>query len=127
MSVAITRGIEVRVEVEYVPSRSAPERNVYFFAYHITITNHGDRPAQLVARHWLITDGSGAEEHVRGPGVVGEQPRLLPGESFKYTSFCPLPTEVGTMEGEYLMQFDDGTGFDARIAPFTLAAPHALN
>jgi ApaG protein len=100
---------------------------MYFFAYRITITNVGDAPARLMSRHWIITDGSGRVEHVKGPGVVGEQPRLEPGAGFQYTSFCPLPTPVGTMEGSYQMVRDDGREFDAQIAPFTLAAPNALN
>ena len=126
MSDATTQGIRVQVHPAYVPERSDADRSFYFFAYTITITNEGDTPAQLIARRWLITDGAGREERVEGPGVVGEQPRLEPGESFEYTSACPLRTEVGTMEGSYLMVRDNGDRFDARIAPFTLAVPTAL-
>jgi ApaG protein len=127
MSVAVTRGIRVKVEPIYVPGRSAPHKNLYFFAYRVTIENEGDVPVQLMNRHWTITDGTGRVEEVRGPGVVGAQPRLVPGQSFEYTSFCPLSTQVGSMVGSYEMVTDSGETFDVRIAPFTLAVPHALN
>ena len=127
MSDARTRGIDVHVETFYVPRLSAPERRRFFFAYRVTIANRSDAPVQLISRHWIITDGAGVVEEVKGPGVVGEQPRLTPGTAYEYASFCPLPTEVGTMEGTYQMVTDAGERFDARIAPFTLAMPHALN
>ncbi len=117
---AITRGIRVQVRSFFVPERSAPDDGQWFFAYRITISNHGDEPAQLISRHWIITDGNGAEEEVRGPGVVGEQPVLAPGERFEYTSACPLTTPVGTMRGTYQMVTEEGVSFDAEIAPFTL-------
>ena len=126
-SAAVTEGIRVEVESFFVPERSEPAKSAYFFAYRVRIANEGTHPARLVSRHWVISDGNGREEHVRGPGVVGEQPRLEPGEAFEYTSFCPLPTPVGGMHGTYQMVRDDGAGFDAEIAPFTLAVPHALN
>ncbi|MEM1349555.1 MAG: Co2+/Mg2+ efflux protein ApaG [Myxococcota bacterium] len=122
-----TEGITIRVESQYVPERSAPARNAHFFIYAVEIINEGDRPAQLISRHWIITDGEGHVEEVRGPGVVGEMPRLAPGERFSYTSACPLPTPVGSMRGTYRMVRDDGESFDAHIAPFTLSMPYAIN
>jgi ApaG protein len=126
-SEAVTEGIRVRAESFFVPERSDPGESRYFFAYRISIANEGSTPAKLVSRHWVISDGNGHLEHVRGPGVGGEQPRLEPGESFEYTSACPLPTPVGGMQGSYQMVRDDGNGFDAEIAPFTLAVPNTLN
>lgn len=127
MSVTVTEGIRVEVEARYIPERSAPEQAHYFFAYRVRIKNEGPAPAQLVTRHWIITDGTGRVEHVRGPGVVGETPRLEPGESFEYTSFCPLPTSSGSMRGSYQMVRDDGRQFDAAIEVFSLMAPALLN
>jgi ApaG protein len=127
MSDTVTRGIRVEVESFYDEERSSPAEGYYFFAYHVRITNEGDQAAQLISREWIITDGNGEEQRVQGPGVVGEQPRLAPGESFEYTSFCPLSTPVGAMEGSYLMRLGSGEGFQAAIAPFPLAAPHAVN
>jgi ApaG protein len=121
MSTAVTRGIRVEVESEYLPERSDPERNTYFFVYHVKITNEGDETVQLISRHWIITSSEGKVEEVQGPGVVGEQPTLEAGESFEYTSFCPLKTPMGTMHGTYQMVTEDGVDFDAEIAPFTLA------
>lgn len=126
-SSATTEGIRVDVESSFVPERSAPARGHYFFSYRITITNDGDRPARLVSRHWVITDGNGRVEHVRGAGVVGEQPRLEPGQSFTYQSFCPLTTPIGSMAGSYQMVRDDGHGFEAEIDVFTLEEPNSLN
>jgi len=100
-SEALTNGIRVRVHSVYVPERSDPEQGHWFFAYRVDIANEGSESAQLVSRHWIITDANGHVEQVRGPGVVGEQPVLQPGESFQYTSACPLPTPVGTMHGTY--------------------------
>ena len=99
----LTRGVRVRVKSAYVPERSSPPQGHYFFAYHVRIANEGDETVQLVSRHWIITDGDGHQEHVQGPGVVGEQPVLAPGESFEYTSFCPLATPIGSMHGSYQM------------------------
>jgi len=127
MSNSVTRGIRVRVRAHFVPEHSEPEEQRYFFAYHVTITNEGARPAKLVSRHWIITDGAGHVQEVKGPGVVGQQPRLAPGEAFEYTSACPLPTPVGSMYGTYQMVTEGGDTFEARIAPFTLALPGALN
>lgn len=126
-SQAVTRGVQVHVESRYLPERSAPERGGWFFAYTVTITNVGDEAVQLVSRHWVITDAHGRVEEVRGPGVVGAQPRLRPGESFEYTSGCPLRTAFGTMRGSYQMTTDGGDKFDATIAPFTLSTPESLN
>ncbi len=123
----MAKEIQVDVESFYVPERSQPERGYYFFAYHITITNRGDVPAQLLTRHWVITDGNGQVQEVRGDGVVGEQPHLAPGESFDYTSACPLQTPFGTMEGTYNFVADSGEEFDAPIPLFMLAVPSALN
>lgn len=122
-----TDGILVETKPMYVPERSNPALGSYFFAYEITIANVGVEPATLLRRRWVITDGTGHVEEVEGEGVVGHTPHLEPGQAFRYTSFCPLSTPVGTMEGSYQMIRDDGETFDAPIAPFTLAAPHALN
>lgn len=127
MSEACTRGIRVRGESQYVRERSSPTRSEYFFVYHIQIENEGDDTVQLLSRHWVITDAQGRVEEVRGAGVVGEQPVLGPGESFEYASACPLPTPFGSMQGSYQMVTEDGEAFDARIAPFQLAQPYAVN
>jgi ApaG protein len=122
-----TNGIRVQVRAMFLPEHSSPLHNEYRFAYHITITNVGTEVAQLMSRHWYITDADGRVEEVRGPGVVGSQPVLEPGEEFEYTSYCPLKTKVGTMHGTYQMVRPNGETFDATIAPFTLAVPNALN
>ena len=127
MSEAVTRGIRVKVESEFVPERSDPPEGEFFFAYHVTIENQGVEPVRLLSRHWVITDGMGKEQEVRGPGVVGKQPRLAPGEAFQYSSACPLSTQIGSMYGSYRMVTDAGETFEAEIAPFTLAIPGALN
>ena len=111
----------------FLPDRSSPRQSQYHFAYHITISNVGNQAARLVSRHWIITDAEGDVQEVRGEGVVGEQPVLQPGTAFEYTSYCPLKTNVGTMHGSYQMVRPDGETFEARIAPFTLAVPNALN
>lgn len=127
MSDTTTQGIRVQVQSMFLPDLSSPRESQFRFAYHITITNVGEEAAQLISRHWIITDAEGSEEEVRGPGVVGEQPVLEPGGRFEYTSSCPLKTNVGTMHGTYQMVRSNGESFDARIAPFTLAVPNALN
>ena len=127
MSDTTTRGIRVQVTSTYLPERSSPRDCQYLFAYHIRISNVGSETAQLVSREWIITTADGEVERVKGPGVVGEQPVLTPGSSFEYTSYCPLKTSVGSMQGSYQMMTADGEKFDAQIAPFTLAAPHALH
>jgi ApaG protein len=126
-SEATTRGVRVAVRSEYAPDRSRPSRKEWFFIYTVTISNEGAEPVQLVTRHWLITDDTGRTEEVRGPGVVGKQPTLKPGESFEYTSGCPLPTPSGTMEGTYQMVSESGETFDATIAPFTLSGPYTVH
>ena len=123
-SEAITRDIRVRVEPRFDPRRSRPAEGRWFFLYTVTLENLGEETVQLRSRHWVITDGAGRVEEVRGPGVVGEQPVLAPGESYQYTSGCPLTTDVGKMEGSYQMvDLSSGEGFDIAIAPFTLCAP----
>jgi ApaG protein len=126
-SEAITEGLRVFVRSQYVPERSRPHLQEYFFIYTITIENRGSQRVQLISRHWIITDAEGHQEEVRGPGVVGEQPVLDPGQSFEYTSACPLTTPFGSMHGTYQMVRDDGSKFDAEIAAFRLAQPHAVN
>jgi ApaG protein len=127
MSEAITRGVRVEVESQYLPERSSPERGHYFFAYRVRISNLGEERVQLLGRRWVITHGDGEVQRVEGAGVVGEQPVLEPGQSFEYTSFCPLPTSTGTMHGSYRMISASLTRFDVEIAPFSLAVPTALN
>jgi len=127
MSDTTTQGIRVQVKVRYAPERSQPESRNHFFVYTITISNVGTEPAQLISRHWIITDATQHVEEVRGPGVVGQHPLLRPGESHTYQSGCMLHTEFGTMEGSYQMTRSDGSKFDAVIAPFLLALPHAVN
>jgi ApaG protein len=122
-----TRGIHIRVRSEFLPDRSSPRDNTYVFQYHVRIENVGTKTAQLISREWIITNAEGEVERVKGAGVVGEQPVLPPGGAFEYTSFCPLKTKVGSMQGSYQMITADGEQFDAMIAPFTLAVPHALN
>ncbi len=126
-SEAITRGLRVQVESTYMPERSDPAADRWFFSYRITLRNEGERPVQLINRHWIITDSDGHVEEVRGPGVVGRQPRLEPGEEFEYTSFCPLGTSFGTMHGSFDMVTDEGERFAAEIAPFSLAQPYSIN
>jgi ApaG protein len=123
MSKAVTRGVRVEVESRYLPEESSPSTSQFVFAYTVTIANDGAETVQLRSRHWIITDGNGGVEEVRGPGVVGAQPVLRPGQAFRYTSGCVLKTARGTMHGTYQMFRDDGTSFDAEIAPFQLVAP----
>ncbi len=119
--------IQVTTEVEYIPEQSSEEQDRYVFAYTITITNTGSIPAQLISRHWVITDAANSVQEVRGLGVVGEQPLLKPGESFEYTSGSAIATPVGTMKGTYQMVAEDGTKFDAEISEFTLSMPRILH
>ena len=111
----------------YVAEQSDPDRDQYVFAYTITITNTGTVPAQLVSRHWYITDAENRVQEVKGLGVIGQQPRLQPGESFEYTSGSSLATQVGTMRGTYQMVAEDGTRFDADIPEFILSVPRVLH
>ena len=126
-SEATTRGIRVQVLSEYAADRSRPAEQQWFFLYTITITNDGDDTVQLLSRHWIITDGAGHVEEVKGPGVVGQQPVLGPGEHFTYTSGCPLGTPFGKMEGTYQMVSRGGDLFDINIAPFTLSEPYTVH
>lgn len=125
MSTAVTEGIQVEVRSTFRPDRSEPGR--FLFAYQVRISNRGDVPAQLVSRHWIITDAAGQREEVVGEGVIGQQPHLAPGGHFEYTSFCVLKTPHGSMQGTYRMRRDDGSLFDAEIAPFPLVVPGTLN
>lgn len=126
-SEATTNGVRVQVVARYSPERSQPAGNKWVFLYTVTISNEGTEPVQLLTRHWIITDGTGQVEEVRGPGVVGKQPTLAPGETFEYTSGCPLASSFGIMEGTYQMMTADGERFDARIAPFTLSEPYTVH
>jgi ApaG protein len=126
-SEATTRGICIQVASEYVPHRSSPTHGQWLFTYRVRIRNQGEQSVQLMSRHWVITDANGDEQEVRGPGVVGAQPTLEPGEAFEYRSFCPLQTPVGTMHGSYQMVGEDGEQFDAQIAPFSLSEPMAFH
>jgi ApaG protein len=127
MSEALTRGIRVQVEPDYLAHQSDPRNGLWMFAYHVKIHNEGGETVQLVSRHWIITDATGRVEEVRGAGVIGEQPVLKPGQAFDYTSGCPLPTAMGTMHGTYQMVNQRGERFDVEIAPFTLAEPYTVN
>ena len=126
-SEAITEGIRVKVRARYEPERSAPSLSQWFFLYTITITNESEQQVQLLSRRWLIIDATGKTEEVHGPGVVGQQPTLAPGQSFEYTSGCPLTTPFGSMAGTYQLTRGDGTQFDAEIRMFQLSQPHAIH
>jgi len=126
-SEAVTQGIRVSVECRYAPEYSQPHRNQWFFLYTIQIANEGEQQVQLLSRHWIIRDATGRIEEVRGPGVVGETPVLEPGESFEYTSGCPLTTPFGSMEGTYQMITEAGERFDAEVARFSLREPGAIH
>lgn len=119
--------IDVHVESVYVEEQSAPADGRYVFAYTVTIRNTGEIPAQLLTRHWIITDANSKVQEVRGEGVVGEQPHLNPGEGFQYTSGTMIETPVGSMRGSYQMRADDGVDFEAEIPAFTLAVPRVLH
>ena len=120
LSEAVTNNVRVEVESQFASDHSQPFQNHWFFHYTVKITNEGDDPVQLLSRHWIITDAAGHVEEVRGPGVVGEQPLLAPGESFNYTSGCQLKTSAGVMRGTYSMVTEGGEQFDVEIAPFAL-------
>lgn len=124
---AMTDGIRVTVTSRYIREQSAPRDRRYVFAYTVQIANEGARPARLVSRHWVITDSTGKIEEVKGPGVVGEQPRIEPGDTFQYTSGCVLTTSRGSMEGTYQMVRDDQGAFDAAIGRFSLELPFDVN
>jgi ApaG protein len=124
VSEATTRNIRVHVTAQYDPGRSSPGQNQWFFLYTVRITNEGSNTVQLISRHWVITDAMGKVQEVRGPGVVGHQPVLAPGESFEYTSGCPLTVPFGSMHGTYQMVDDRQEQFDIEIAPFALVEPN---
>jgi ApaG protein len=127
-SEAVTKNVRVEVESQYAPEHSQPFQNQWFFYYTIRITNESVDTVQLVSRHWVITDATGRVEEVKGPGVVGEQPVLSPGESFQYTSGCRLNTATGVMRGTYQMVYTDSGGhFDVEIAPFALHEPYTVH
>ncbi len=119
--------IAVDVATRFLADQSAPEDGRFVFAYTIRISNRGQVPARLLSRHWVITDDNGKVQEVRGEGVIGEQPWLRPGDDFEYTSGAVLETALGTMTGSYQMLADDGTHYDAAIAPFTLSVPRTLH
>ena len=127
VSDAITNGIRVEVLSRYSPENSEPGRDAWVFQYTVRITNQGSDKVQLVSRHWVITDALDRVEEVDGPGVIGEQPILAPGESFKYSSWCPLKSPMGMMHGTYQMVRTDGSRFDIEIAPFALKARYTVN
>ena len=122
-----TGQIEVKVNPLYVPEDSDPSQGYYFFAYTVRIKNSGVVPAQLMSRHWVITDAVGRVEEVRGPGVVGLQPIIMPGQEFEYSSFCPLSTPTGSMRGTYQIILDDGTSLDVEIPQFYLIEPNSYH
>ena len=119
--------IKISAEPQFIPEQSEPDDKRYIFAYTITIENIGSVPAQLISRHWIITDAEGEVQEVKGLGVVGHQPLLQPGQSFQYTSGCALKTPVGSMKGSYQMVAEDGSTFAAEIPEFTLAIPRVLH
>ena len=123
----MTADIRVSVAAEYLASQSDPDESRYTFTYHVSIENRGSEAAQLISRHWVITDGDGGKKEVRGLGVIGQQPTIKPGENYHYSSFSVLETTVGTMEGAFQMQGADGGEFEAPIPPFLLAVPGAIN
>lgn len=127
MSDTTTQGIRVQVKAAFWPERSLPEAGQWAFTYTVVLSNTGSDAATLRERFWLITDAEGHEEEVRGPGVVGRQPLLSPGDSFEYTSWAMLRTPFGTMRGRYRFVRPDGTSFEAEIGEFALAQPHAVN
>lgn len=122
-SEAITEGVRISVEPSYMPDHSNPAEPQYLFAYRVRIVNEGEAPVTLISRAWRIVDAEGEPSEVRGPGVIGEQPTIAPGETYEYASYCPLKTPWGTMEGSYRMRRPSGDSFDAAISRFYLVAP----
>lgn len=127
MSTTRTRDVEISVRPRFHPEHSEPHRDHWFFSYTVRVHNLGLTKVQILARTWHITDARGHTEVVRGPGVIGEQPIIEPGEHFVYTSYCPLGTSLGAMEGSYTIRLDDGEVFEARINPFTLVDPDQIH
>ena len=126
-SEAVTRGVRVHVSAHYSQTRSEPLRNLWFFIYRVEIFNESPETIQLISRHWTITDADSGIEEVRGIGVIGQQPTMDPGESFEYTSGCPLKTPFGMMHGTYHMVTAEGHQFDVQVAPFTLSEPYTIH
>ena len=122
----VTQGVRVQVMAQYSPEQSQPLQNQWFFLYTVQISNEGIETVQLISRHWIITDADHHVKEVRGLGVVGKQPVLDPGESFQYTSGCPLSTPFGSMRGTYQMLKPDGERFDVEIGPFALTEPYTV-
>lgn len=122
-----THNIQVQVQTQFVPEESDRNKSYFFFAYTVRIKNLGNVPAQLMSRHWIITNALGAVEEVRGPGVVGLQPIIMPGQEFEYSSFCPLSTPTGSMRGSYQMNFDDGSTSDIAVPQFYLVEPQSYH
>jgi ApaG protein len=127
LSDVITRDVRVEVLSQYSPEHSRPLDGEWVFQYTVRITNQGSETVQLISRHWIITDAHEQQREVKGDGVVGQQPILAPGESFKYSSWCPLETSVGSMQGTYQMASAEGERFEIEIAPFGLNARHTVN
>ncbi len=127
MESATTRGIEVSVEPFFLEDQSNTARNIYSFAYRVRLKNHSEYTVQLISRHWIITDSNGVVKHVKGEGVVGQQPTLVPGAYYEYTSGSQLHSTLGTMEGTYQMRTESGEMFDVQIPVFTLSAEDFLN
>ncbi len=127
LSEAVTHGVSVEVLSQYSVENSRPQHGEWYFQYTVRITNKSAETVQLLSRHWIITDAADDVREVKGPGVVGEQPVLGPGESFKYSSWCPLKTPVGTMRGTYQMVRTNGEKFDIEIAPFALKARYTVH
>lgn len=127
MQKVLSTQFEIQVAPQFVASESKVDANYYFFSYKVTIINKGSSPAQLMSRHWVITDGNGMIEEVRGAGVVGLQPKINPGQKFEYESACPLTTSSGSMRGSYQMVSDEGDSFQVEIPEFFLIAPFALH
>jgi len=122
-----THNIQIEVKPQFIPEESDKSKNYFFFAYSVKIKNLGNVPAQLLNRHWIITNGFGTTEEVRGPGVVGLQPIIMPGQDFEYSSFCSLATPTGSMRGTYQMSFDDGSNQEIPIPQFYLVEPNSYH
>ena len=127
ISEAVTNGIRVEVMSKHSPENSRPGQGEWVFQYTVRISNRGTETVQLLSRHWIITDGADHVEEVEGPGVIGQQPVLAPGESFQYSSWCPLKTPTGVMRGTYQMTTPEGSRFDVEIAPFALRARYTIH
>lgn len=123
---AQTRDVIVRVAVSFLPEQSQPQIGRWYWSYHIRIENHGKQAVQLLARHWIITDGRGRKQEVEGDGVIGEQPVIDPGKTYDYVSGCPLTTATGGMQGSYFMIYEDGSTFQAEIPRFALVGPAVM-